>query len=246
MTLRVALLSGTEEARRIADGLRDMRGVRAIASLAGATQRPETLAVPCRIGGFGGDAGFAAFLDSNRIDAVIDATHPFAAVMAERAARITRETGRAHLRVLRPEWTPEKEDRWTRAADEAEAARHIPRSVTVFLATGRQHLDRYGGMPGRRVIVRMIDPPLGPLPFEHGHVVVARPPFAVAQETALFRQFDVDWLVAKNSGGRSGRAKLEAAQRLGLPVVMIARPDAPDAEIVPGVDAALAWVRART
>ena len=246
MSLRILLLAGTAEARHIADGLAGLAGVEAVASLAGATARPEPLAVPCRIGGFGGDAGFAAFLDAERIAAVVDATHPFAATMSARAARIARETGRAHLRVLRPPWTPAPGEAWLHLAREEEAAAHIPAGATVFLATGRQHLDRFANLEGRHLIARVIDPPAGPCALPGARLVVARPPFDAAREAALFRDLAVDWLVAKNAGGAPGRTKLDAARQLGLRVAMIDRPPAPDCETVADAGAALAWVRERT
>ena len=43
-----------------------------------------------RIGGFGGAAGLARYLIDREIDCLIDATHPFAAVIA-RAARLAAE-----------------------------------------------------------------------------------------------------------------------------------------------------------
>jgi precorrin-6A/cobalt-precorrin-6A reductase len=51
--------------------------------------------------------------------------------------------------------------------------------------------------------------------------------------------------VSKNSGGGAAAAKLVAARSLGLPVVMVARPPAPDAPTVPTVDDALVWVDAQ-
>ena len=42
-------------------------------------RKPEAFEGPVRIGGFGGDESFAAYMQENEIDAVLDATHPFAA-----------------------------------------------------------------------------------------------------------------------------------------------------------------------
>ncbi len=47
-------------------------------SLAGRTAAPVPHAVPVRVGGFGGAAGLADYLAAERIDALIDATHPYA------------------------------------------------------------------------------------------------------------------------------------------------------------------------
>jgi len=244
--VRLLLLAGTSEARRIAEGLAEMPGVAATASLAGATRAPRSLAVPTRVGGFGGEAGFRAALVEGRFDAVIDATHPFAQVMSDRAARVCASLGLPCLHVLRPEWVAGPGDRWVEIGTEGEAARVIPPGARVFVATGRQTLDRLANMGGRELIVRQIDPPDGPFPFPNGRFLLGRAPFAVEEEVALFRDLRIDWLLVKNAGGAASRPKLDAARQLGLPVAMVRRPPPPEGRVVPDAEAALDWVRGLT
>ncbi len=238
------LLAGTSEARALARELAD-RKIPAIATLAGATRMPERLALPTVVGGFGGAEGFERFLDEHAITAVLDATHPFATAISARTARIARARGLAHLLLLRPEWVPGPGDNWTTIAREEEAAEHIPPGATVFLATGRQNLSGFANLAGRRLICRRIDAPKAPFPWPNGEYLLGRGPFSLADEVALFRRLGIDWLVVRNAGGTSSRAKLDAARELGLPVAMIARPPAPEAETVETVEQALEWVRAR-
>ena len=54
----------------------------------------------------------------------------------------------------------------------------------------------------------------------------------------------IDALVTKNSGGRATYAKIEAARALGIEVVMVRRPAAPEAETLHDLDAAMAWIAA--
>lgn len=237
---KVALLAGTAEARALA-GLLAAEGIAAMASLAGATRRPAPLAVPTRHGGFGGETAFAAWLRAEGFDAVLDATHPFAETMAHRAARVARALGLPHRRLLRPGWTPEPGDRWTRVAREEEAARHIPPGAAVFLATGAGTLCRFAALDAR-LICRRIDPPAEPFPLR-GEWLVGRPPFEPDGEAALFRRLGVEWLVVKDSGGEASRPKLLAARALGLPVIMIDRPPQPGCERVSNPEEAMAWIR---
>jgi precorrin-6A/cobalt-precorrin-6A reductase len=51
-----------------------------------------------------------------------------------------------------------------------------------------------------------------------------RGPFSLEDELALFAEHRVEVLVSKNSGGPSVSAKLFAARRLGVPVIMLERP----------------------
>ncbi len=238
--MTLLLLAGSGEARQIAAGL---AGGDVIASLAGATRAPAELPVPMRIGGFGGEAGFRAFLAEAGITAVLDATHPYARQITTRTAAVCAALGLPYLQYLRPPWHPEPGDRWTEIASEDDAATHIPMGATVFLGTGRQTLDRFANLVGCHVICRQIDPPDTPFPFAGGEYLVGRPPFSVADEVALFSRLGVDWLVVKNAGGVASRTKLTAACQLDIPVLMIARPPQGDWQIVDSVPAALEWAR---
>ncbi len=241
--MTLLLLGGTAEGRALADALAAAR-LPAVVSLAGAVRQPAPLALPTRIGGFGGEEGFAAYLATNGITAVIDATHPFAERISRRSAAVCAARNLPYLRVERPGWEPGPGDRWTWIATEEEAAQHVPPGATVFLATGRQTLGRFANLVGRRVFCRQIDPPAEAFPFADGAFVVGRPPFSRADEVALFRRLGVDVLVVKNAGGAASRSKLDAARDLGLPVLMIRRPPPPDAPAVTGVAAAVDWARA--
>lgn len=239
--MTLLLLAGTAEAQQVAQILAS-EGRVAIASLAGATRAPRAMGLPTRLGGFGGEAGFARYLEESGITAVLDATHPFAAHISDRTARVCAAKGLAYCQVLRPEWTPQTGDRWTMIAAEEEAAAHIPEGATVFLATGRQGLARFANLTGRHLICRVIDPPEAAFPLANGEFLVGRPPFSPEAERALFESLGVDWLVVKNAGGQASKSKLDAARTLGLPVAMITRPPQPDALRVTTVAAAMDWV----
>ena len=236
------LLAGTRESRDIAKVLAQER-IPAIASLAGVTRDPAKLAIKTRRGGFGGRAGFENFLASAGISAILDATHPFAQRISARSFDVAQALGIPYLHVLRAAWTPQNGDRWNMVKSEKHAADHVKDGDTVFLATGRQTLNRYSNLSKCRLICRQIDPPDGDFPFANGEFLVGRPPFSVADEVALFERLGVDWLVVKNAGGESSKTKLTAARQLGIPVIMVDRPPASLAPTVETVAEALTWVR---
>ncbi len=241
MPVRLLLLAGTAEARAIAAELA-ARGVDAVASLAGATRQPARLALPTRHGGFGGREGFERFLEEERIGAVLDATHPFAARISRRSREVCNERGVAYRQFLRPAWTAGPGDDWTELPSESAVAGVVPPGSTVFLATGMQNLERFANLRDCRVIARRIDTPRAPFPFPGGRFLQGRPPFSVADEVALFERLGVDWLVVKNSGGAASRSKLDAARELGLPVALIARPEQPPGQKLSSIEQALDWV----
>lgn len=239
--MTLLLLAGTGEAQEIASALKD-RGTPAIASLAGVTRRPRDLALPTRHGGFGGESGFLSYISDNEISAVLDATHPFAVRISRRTARLCARKKLPYCQLLRAPWVPEAEDDWTILPTEEDAATHITPGSVVFLATGRQTLERFSNLSACRLICRQIDPPDRPFPFPNGRFLVGRPPFTVEDEKHLFTELGADWLVVKNAGGEASRSKLIAARQLGIRVAMIDRPEQPDAPKVQSVEEALDWV----
>ena len=83
--MRVLLLGGTAEASKLASLLAGQSGISAILSFAGRTKEPRAPKIPYRIGGFGGVEGLEAYLEAERIDVLVDATHPFADQMSRHA-----------------------------------------------------------------------------------------------------------------------------------------------------------------
>jgi len=49
-------------------------------------------------------------------------------------------------------------------------------------------------------------------------------------------------LVTKNSGGSATYAKIEAARTLGIEVIIVRRPPAPEAKTLHDLDAVLGWI----
>ncbi len=241
--MRILLLAGSGEARAIASGIAAMEGVHGIASLAGVTGKPAELVLPTRVGGFGGDKGFRSYLKDTTIDAVLDATHPFAARISMRTAGICAGMGMPHSILWRRAWRPGPRDRWHLLDRADEVAAVVPEDATVFLATGTRELGGFANLRGRRVFCRGVDLPSTPFPFEEGEYVTGRPPFSVEEEVRLFVRLGIDWLVVRNSGGAAGRSKLDAARALGVEVALLRRPPIPPATVHTTVGEALAWVR---
>jgi precorrin-6A/cobalt-precorrin-6A reductase len=245
VTRNVLVLGGTAEARRLAAALHRDPAFAVTSSLAGRVAVPTLPRGDVRVGGFGGADGLAGWLRGHRTDAVVDATHPFAARMTANAVAATTATGVPLLVLRRPGWTAGPGDRWHRVPDAAAAAAMLPRLGTrVFLATGSGDLAAFTGpVPDAWFLLRAVDPPPPPLPARH-HLVLARGPFTADAERALLREHRIDVLVARDSGGELTAAKLVAARELGLPVVLLARPPAPDAPVVATVEEAVAWLAA--
>lgn len=241
--MKLLLLAGSREARALAGLLANEAKILTIASLAGVTREPQDLPVQMRIGPFGGRDAFVKYLRDQAFDALIDATHPFAARISKRSVEVAAEMKLAHLQIMRPAWQAGAGDNWIFIASEREAARHIPVGSTVLLATGRQTLQRFDNMSGRYLICRQIESTDGDFPFASGEYLIGHPPFSVEEEIKLFKERGVQWLVVKNAGGMPSQSKLLAARQLGIPVLLINRPPLLDCQRVETAKAAYDWVK---
>jgi precorrin-6A/cobalt-precorrin-6A reductase len=241
--MRVLILGGSTEASALARLVAGRDEVEAVLSLAGRTQNPMPSPVPVRVGGFGGVEGLVAYLERERVEAVIDATHPFAAQMSRHAEAACRAADLPRLVLTRPPWSAAEGDRWIDVGDAAEAARALgPAPQRVFLTVGRLSLPTFAAAPRHRYVVRAIETPegLGALP-DH-RLILARPPFRVEGEIRLMHEEGIDVVVSKNSGGDASYAKIAAARELGLPVVMIRRPKPTEGLVLHDPKAALDWI----
>ncbi len=240
---RLLILGGTAEAAELAARLAGDDRLETVTSLAGLTRLPNIGAGRVRRGGFGGPDGLAAFLKYERYDALIDATHPFAAQIAAHAAEAAEKAGVPRVKLLRPPFERTEEDRFMPVSDMAAAAATLPQGARVFLAAGRREIAEFAARKDLWCLVRMIEPPAAGDAMPAGELILGRPPSDPEAEIALLEKHRIGWIVSKDSGGKAG-AKILAARRLGLPVVLVERPPPPPGPIVATVDAVIGWIEA--
>ncbi len=220
--------------------------VSATLSLAGRTKTPRLTALDTRVGGFGGVEGLAGFLARQSIDAVVDATHPYADQMSANAVAACARERVPLATIVRPAWRALPGDCWQVVATPQSAALALgdaPRRV--FLALGRQDLPAFTAAPQHRYLARVIERPDAPTLPPDLRILQARGPFDRAQEIQLLSTEKIEVVVSKNSGGGATYAKIEAARELALPLVMIARPHKATGEVMGDAQQALAWVQQR-
>jgi precorrin-6A/cobalt-precorrin-6A reductase len=222
------ILGGTAEARALVALLAQDPRFEPVSSLAGRTTAPLMPQGRVRVGGFGGVDGLAAYVRTEGIALIADATHPFAARISAHAHAAAARCDIAYLRLERPAWSREPGDDWRNVNGAAEAALALEPGARALVTIGRQVLAPFAARANVEVLARMIEAPETPLP-PHMHILIARPPFTLEGERALIAEHRISVLVTKNSGGSQTRAKLDAAREAGLPVIMIARPAKPDA-----------------
>lgn len=243
--MRALILGGIADASLLATEIA-RAGIDAVYSYGGRTRAPADQPLPTRIGGFGGVGGLADYIRREGITHVIDATHPFAAEMSRNAVEACAQTGTPLVALERAPWTRAPDDKWIEVGDVAAAAAALPEApARVFLGIGRQHIAPFAARPQHAYTLRFVDPPEAPLPFA-ADVIVSRGPFTLDGELEMLRSRGIAWIVARNSGGDGARAKVDAARILGLPLIMISRPNRPKRLRMETVTEVMQWLGHRT
>jgi precorrin-6A/cobalt-precorrin-6A reductase len=111
----------------------------------------------------------------------------------------------------------------------------------IFLSIGTNNLEGFSILSNKWFLIRTIEEPIRPIPLTKHNIVLARGPFNEAQEQTLLTKFHIDVLVSKNSGGALA-AKLYAAHKLGIPIIVIEQPSLPVGKVTHTIEKTLEWL----
>ena len=224
MSPRILLLGGTTEALRLARRL----GPDAIYSLAGLGRVPDDLPCRVRVGGFGGAEGLAMFIREQGVELLLDLTHPYAAQISANAARACELSGIACWALRRPGWQAGEGDDWREVDDWAGLVAALNDFQRPLFTLGREPLEHLHEIRlHQHWTVRCLTAQQA---VPRAEIIGARGPFALDEERALFARLGTDVLISKNSGSQSTEPKLQVARELGLPVLLLRRPELPAVE----------------
>ena len=221
---RILLLGGVTEALAMARRL----GAQHVYSLAGVGRVPADLPCEVRVGGYGGAEGLAQYIREQRIDVLLDATHPYAAQISHNAASAAALAGIPCWALRRQAWQPQAGDNWREVANWAELVEALKPFQRPLFTLGREPLEHLHEIPeGQFWALRALDTYPGNARCE---VIGARGPFVIEDERALFAQRRIDVLISKNSGSSATEPKLEVARERGTPVLILKRPKLPEVD----------------
>jgi len=221
--LKLLLLGGTADARKIASVL-TAAGIEVIYSIAGLVRKPE---MHCAVlsGGFSKRGGLAAYMQTCNIDAILDATHPYAIKMSSQALRVCNELAVKYWRFNRQPWQPREGDQWLSVANWQQLITSCSAYHQPFLTTGQLQQAQLDSIASNseQVLYRTAAAAQASL-AANVKWLKAIGPFDLHSELALLDQYNIDVLICKNAGGIATYAKLVAARHLQIPVIMLARP----------------------
>jgi len=227
MQKKILLLGGTKEASLCIRALTEHKAIQVILSLAGITKNPILPPhVITRIGGFGGVIKMSEWIEEHHIDAVIDATHPFAQQITKNAYQATEIANIPFLRLERPAWKKQEGDIWQEVISVQDAVVKLgTQPLRVFITIGRKELFPFKECPiPHQYWIRSVDRPDELYIPNNAHLIQAKGPFNEDDEISFLQQHQIERVVSKNSGGKTVYAKISAARKLGISVILIQRP----------------------
>jgi precorrin-6A/cobalt-precorrin-6A reductase len=195
------------------------------------------------------DAALADLIARRAIDAIVDAAHPYAAAIHQRAERVARARGVPCLSFTRPPVVAADEPGVEFAGDHAEAARlAFAHGRPVLLTTGSTHLEPYAAEASRLglpLVVRVLGNRQSleccrRAGIAEQCVLTGRGPFPTEENRRQIRAFGIGVLVTKDSGRAGGtREKLDAARGEECRVVVLRRPATSMSQVYTEIDALL-------
>ena len=240
---RILVLGGTGEARLLAEHLAQNRYEVIYARAGCVVPRLLPKGVAIRTGGFGGAKGLASYLRQQAISALIDATHPFAERMRRHALFAGARACIPMFRLARRKWARHKQDVWHEFPTPEDLAKAFPRAAQTarsqrcLLALGGRifagpHAECWKNLietraPVFRFLARGMTQKHD---FNEKNIngdfsfLNLAPLNSIQGEIEFMRQWRIDGLIARNSGGEGARHKILAARRLLLPVWMLDMP----------------------
>lgn len=263
--MHIFLFGGTTEGRKIAEAIAEVNREWAahgdassceagepsglpicaevyVATAYGASLLPAGPGIRVHVGRLDAEEMRALFENAPAPLLVIDATHPYAAVVSEnilaacaavgvRCIRVERENAGVEETTASPEGAALH---WVDSIEEAAAwlAAKSSHRPNILITTGSKELAPYTRIPdfAARCYVRALPTvealeKCRQLGFRREHLILMQGPFSEEMNVAQLRYADAGYLVTKASGETGGfPEKCEAALALGVEVVCIGRP----------------------
>jgi precorrin-6A/cobalt-precorrin-6A reductase len=232
---RLWLIGGTQDSKALAQQLvaAQIPCVVTVTTESARSLYPDAPTLTCCVGALQAEE-FPQFLQTYSVGAILDASHPFAVEISQRAIALAQAHRLPYLRYERPQVTPcSDQDTGSESVDSVEAllASGSLAGERVLLTLGYRLLPLFKAYQSQAVLFARILPSVAALEgaiasgFTPDRLIALRPPISLDLERALWQQWKISVVVTKASGVAGGEdQKRHLASELGIRCVAIARP----------------------
>lgn len=225
--MKVLVVGGTADGRKLASRLYALN-IEVVYSIAGLVRKAT---VPCPVvsGGFTQFGGLQKYIIEHQITHLVDVTHPFAQTMSNKIAEVSGYLSIPAIRFHRKQWVKTSLDKWVEVNDWPELIEKVrsnmPINPRLFVTAGQvsQSVIDTLATQAEQLLIRTAMPAKVELP-SNVIWIKAIGPFQLEEEKRLIKQYKIDAIISKNSGGDSTYAKIKAAAEAGICVYQFKRP----------------------
>lgn len=232
----ILVVAGTSDARELALRIQQ-EGYPLLTTVVteNAAKGMEEAGLPVRVGRLTA-SDFVELVKSRGIEAIVDASHPYAEEASKNAMNGARQANVPYIRYERESLAFQHHPKLTIVEDYAQAAEvAAQRRGVIMLTTGSKTLQIFTkkllGLPDTTLVARMLPrvdnmQKCEDLGIEQKNIIAMQGPFSKELNRALYQHYNVTLMITKESG-KVGAVdeKIEAALELGIETIMIARPD---------------------
>jgi precorrin-6A/cobalt-precorrin-6A reductase len=172
-----------------------------------------------------------SFINREKINLIIDASHPFAVKISQNAINIANKLQIPYLRFEREQLeNRDKNIIYIDSFDELINNNYL-QDQRVLLTIGYRNLPLFKEWQEKSRLYTRILPSAIALEtalesgFTPDRIIALRPPIRAELEQALWQMWEISLVITKASGTAGGEdVKCQVAQRLGIPIIIINRP----------------------
>ena len=219
------IIGGTSEAREFLTLIKDrMPYVITVATECGSQAIGDDNVIQERLD----HEGMVGLIHEKSIGTVVDLSHPYAVDVSRIAKEAAMETNTRYFRYVRPK----TEDKSAIHFDTLEQCRDYlsNQNGTVFFTTGSKNIGDFEPIKGQNRFVYRVLPALFSIKECNRHsvdladIVAMRGPVSEELNIAMFREYQTDFVVMKDSGIKGGTPeKINACRQLGIKALIIGR-----------------------
>ena len=220
------IIGGTSESRELIDEIKDLDNFIITAATESGKQFIDSSNLI--VGRMSYDE-MLRFIEINNISLIVNLAHPYAKLVTENAKNVAREKGIKYLRYIRKKTVGNFRGIYLNSYKEA--YKYISKlKGTIFFTTGSKNIGDFEKIKGENRFIYRILPAIESIEecrkynIELKNIVAALGPFSKEYNKAMFKEYNVDYVVMKDSGNRGGTLeKIQACEELNITPIIIGR-----------------------